>query len=68
MLEVIEFNGLFINIDKNKNIKSIDIEYGDLEKIFNELNENELELIINVAKCIVEYIQLIEKYDGDNIV
>ena len=51
--ETIDFYGLFIDIDKDYNILNIEIEYGNLEKIFDKLTEDDITNIVNVATNLI---------------
>ena len=58
--ETIDFNGLLINIDKNYEIKSIENERGDLNKFFENLNEDLIVYLMIISKCIVNYTKILD--------
>ena len=58
--ETIDFNGLLINIDKNYEIKSIENERGDLNKFFENLNEDLIDDLLTISKCIVNYTKMLD--------
>ena len=58
--ETIDFNGLLINIDKNYEIKSIENERGDLNKFFENLNEDLINDLMIISKGIVNYTKMLD--------
>jgi hypothetical protein len=53
--ETIDFAGMFINVDKDLNLKTIDYERGNLDEFFESLNEEKLEIVFHIVNDLIEH-------------
>ena len=53
--ETIDFAGMFINVDEDLNLKTIDYERGNLDEFFESLNEEKLEIVFHIVNDLIEH-------------